>query len=220
MCPVAVELQHRPAGGELDAIINTLNLQVVDNRKIIFFRHGGHPPQFVDIPSRLYEPLQYPLLFPHGTPGWGRSPSTSFRAIQNDPEDPIDMSGGDSVPYTLVEWCRGLLLAEPQFLTFGCLTNEYLVDMYSRTEDDRLNLIRMARMVQSSRLTNSPGQTTADLIKNRLPASFMGPRAWASDQVADTLALAREYGRPTFFITLTTNPSWPEIVSQLRPGQH
>src|SRR5437763_7057677 len=52
-----------------------------------------------------------------------------------------------------------------------------------------------------------------------LPSSFVGSRAWASEQVSDALALCREYGKPSFFITITTNPNWPEIKSQLRPGQ-
>jgi hypothetical protein len=48
----------------------------------------------------------------------------------------------------------------------------------------------------------------------------MGSRAWASDQVADALALARDLGNPTFFITMTSNPKWPEITDQVKPGQH
>jgi hypothetical protein len=38
--------------------------------------------------------------------------------------------------------------------------------------------------------------------------------------VSDSLALAREFGKPTFFITMTFNPNWPEITSRLRTGQH
>ncbi|KAK2005192.1 hypothetical protein LZ32DRAFT_517403, partial [Colletotrichum eremochloae] len=53
-----------------------------------------------------------------------------------------------------------------------------------------------------------------------LPATFIGSRAWASDQVADDLALARDFGKPTFFIPMTTNPGWPEIVTSLKAGQH
>jgi hypothetical protein len=52
-----------------------------------------------------------------------------------------------------------------------------------------------------------------------LPASFLGSRRWTSNQVADTLAIAAHYGAPTFFITMTCNPLWPEIQDQLLPGQ-
>ena len=35
----------------------------------------------------------------------------------------------------------------------------------------------------------------------------------------DSLALARYFGRPDYFFTVTTNPKWPEITAQLKPGQ-
>lgn len=37
--------------------------------------------------------------------------------------------------------------------------------------------------------------------------------------MADSLAICRAKGKPLFFITVTTNPNWPEIRSQLKPGQ-
>lgn len=38
-------------------------------------------------------------------------------------------------------------------------------------------------------------------------------------KVADALAIAAFFGAPTFFITMTCNPQWPEILQALRPGQ-
>jgi hypothetical protein len=52
-----------------------------------------------------------------------------------------------------------------------------------------------------------------------LPSSFLGSRAWATSEVADSLAICRSKGKPSFFITITTNPNWPEIVERLQPGQ-
>ena len=46
--PLVVELQYRPAGGELAAMVNTHNLNVVDAGKIVFIRRRGRQPQFVD----------------------------------------------------------------------------------------------------------------------------------------------------------------------------
>jgi hypothetical protein len=40
-----------------------------------------------------------------------------------------------------------------------------------------------------------------------------------SIETADALALAWEFGPPTFFITMTCNSDWPEIVTRLRPGE-
>jgi hypothetical protein len=109
---------------------------------------------------------------------------------------------------------------ESRFHILGRLTCKYVVDIYSRTEDDRLNYLRMARTIQSSSFDNTPQQPTRDLIRNKIPASFIGSRAWASDQVTDALALARELGRPSFFITITSNPKWSKIADQVKPGQH
>ena len=35
----------------------------------------------------------------------------------------------------------------------------------------------------------------------------------------DAMALVAAYGRPDFFITMTANPSWPEVKANLRPGE-
>jgi Helitron helicase-like domain at N-terminus len=51
-----------------------------------------------------------------------------------------------------------------------------------------------------------------------LPASFTGSPN-TCQKVADSLALARQRGKPDLMVTTTCNPNWPEIQSQLRPGQ-
>lgn len=35
----------------------------------------------------------------------------------------------------------------------------------------------------------------------------------------DSMAICRKYGKPDLFITVTTNPNWPEIKKGLLPGQ-
>ena len=35
----------------------------------------------------------------------------------------------------------------------------------------------------------------------------------------DSMAIVCHYGKPTFFLTLTANPRWPEIVQNLLAGQ-
>ena len=216
---VAIELQHLPAGGELAAIINTQNLSAIHPRKVVFFRSGVDAPHYVHILSRYYEPLQYPLLFSHGTPGWGLSLALPFPE-RNREGDESDLLGDRTCQYTQIQWYRHLFLVEPRPLQLGRLTCEYVVDMYSRTEEERLQYLKRSRAIQASAFENTPQWPTADLIRYKIPASFMGSQAWASDQVADALALARDLGKPSFFITMTSNPKWPEIVDRLRPGQH
>ena len=35
----------------------------------------------------------------------------------------------------------------------------------------------------------------------------------------DAMAIVRVFGRPTYFVTMTCNPAWPEIQAELLPGQ-
>ena len=55
--------------------------------------------------------------------------------------------------------------------------------------------------------------------RDPITTSFLSSNHWASDQIADSLAITATYGQPTFFITFTCNPEWPEIQSQCSPGQ-
>lgn len=52
-----------------------------------------------------------------------------------------------------------------------------------------------------------------------LPSTFVHSPAWSAANVSDCLALRRTFGPVTLFITFTCNPKWPEITSQLLPGQ-
>ena len=52
-----------------------------------------------------------------------------------------------------------------------------------------------------------------------LPSSFLGSRRWCSQQIADSLTIAAQMDTPSFFITMTCNPEWPEIQCHLAPGQ-
>jgi hypothetical protein len=36
----------------------------------------------------------------------------------------------------------------------------------------------------------------------------------------DSMAIARYYRTVDLFVTVTTNPDWPEVVHELFPGQH
>ena len=206
--PCALELTDVGQNGDFAAILHASNSTSITPRAIVVWRHSKNEPTFVPIYSRHYEPLQYPVLFPHGTPGWGLTES----------------SNGDSrntLFLTQCEWYRSRILTDERFITFGRLTCEYVCDMYSRVEEERLNFIRKSKQAFSQNVRNTVcGDDDEDEQMNIiLPASFMGSRKWASEQTADSLALARTYGPPSLFITMTCNPEWPEISSRLNAGQ-
>ena len=203
---------------EIAAIMSFENTtqQEVRPRRIVIARTNGSE-QYISTYSRLWEPLSYPLLFPHATLGWGK------RDVLADLEDGAapPAFASDNDPTTTQIWhYRARLLREPRFNIFGRLTNEYIVDMFSRNLEARLHYIRQ----NQDRLRREDAELMGvdDVAPSEnvyLPASFLGSARWASEQIANSLALAGTLGPPTFFVTVTCNANWPEIVSQLLPGQ-
>jgi hypothetical protein len=51
-----------------------------------------------------------------------------------------------------------------------------------------------------------------------LPSSFTESDRFMQQLFQDLIAIVRYFGKPSFFITFTTNPRWPEIVDNLLPG--
>ena len=52
-----------------------------------------------------------------------------------------------------------------------------------------------------------------------LPATFGGnPRALRQSYL-DAMAISSRFGKPDFFVTMTANPKWREIINNLRPGE-
>ena len=52
-----------------------------------------------------------------------------------------------------------------------------------------------------------------------LPSTYAGaPRALQQNYL-DAMAIVRKTGKPDYFITMTANPSWPEVTAALRPGE-
>ncbi|KAJ5966636.1 hypothetical protein N7481_013350 [Penicillium waksmanii] len=88
-----------------------------------------------------------------------------------------------------IQWYRHLFLSEPRMLLFGRLACEYVVDMFSRTEE-RLHYLKRGRRIQAAAMDKAPNPDIPNLFKNKIPAGFMGSWAWTSDQVADSLAIA------------------------------
>src|SRR5215207_5417444 len=102
--------------------------------------------------------------------------------------------------------------------------------MFSRMEDEKLEYQKFGRKQQTEGLqqrnivhrsgnVGDLGESTTKMGPENsflLPASFVHSKLWASNQVADALALCRKFGKPSLFLTMTTNLNWPEIVSELK----
>jgi len=52
-----------------------------------------------------------------------------------------------------------------------------------------------------------------------LPSTFTGGPRYMHECQQDAMAYVRKYGHPDLFITMTCNPNWPEIKSNLLSRQ-
>jgi hypothetical protein len=217
-----LELSEQGAADEIAALIRYDNTAIneVAPRTLEIFRYHDNRRQKIYATSRLWEPLTYPLLFPHGTKGWGVS-RCMYIFMRMCLQFLLDLAINEERTTDTLMWhTRQRILREERMKIFGRLTNEYLVDMWSRCIELRINYIkqnleRLAR--QDAELMGREYIPESENVF--LPSSFMGSRHWTSEQVADALAIAAQMGKPTFFVTMTCNPMWPEIQSQLLPGQ-
>ena len=111
-------------------------------------------------------------------------------------------------------------------LHFRELYLQYVTDMYAKIESERLRFIRLNQPklrvenyihlrddVTRGGNLHDVGQLTI------LPSSFTGGPRYMHEKSIDALVYLRHFGRPTFFITFTANPKWPEIQRELKGSQ-
>lgn len=219
LCPNAhIIIEDSGSANEIAAMMSYDNTAMTEvrARRLVIMRTDQRSHAIPTV-SRLWEPLAYPLFFPSGSLGWGVVGGHAQIIGDDGAHDNIQSTDRTT---TQIWYYRALLLREERFRIFGHLTNEYLVDMFSRNLECRLNYIRENQhtaLADDAQLMGVPVVENTENIY--LPSSFLGSNRWASEQIADSLAIAAQFGPPSFFITVTCNPNWPEIQSQLLPGQ-
>ncbi|KAL6586364.1 hypothetical protein OROMI_001352 [Orobanche minor] len=108
----------------------------------------------------------------------------------------------------------------PQILLGIKLFQQYLVDSYTMMETQRLDYIRFnqpaLRVEKYKSLSDAVarGDTAPSSMGKRivLPSSFTGGARYMIQNFQDAMAICRWAGYPSFFITFTCNPKWPEIT--------
>ena len=129
----------------------------------------------------------------------------------------------DSTPMDVPVHERTSPLTNEHFTFMGRLGNEYMVDMYSRMVDERIQFWRKDRVQAqiASYREYDQDPTDNDQCQKRvyMPANQYGSKRRARKNVNDGIELCNQFGKPDFFITLTANPLWADIQRQLEPGQ-
>ena len=165
-----------------------------------------------------YDPMQYPIAFPYGTDGYsiylkgrgvgGRGPGRKITQMQYYSYH-IQVREGNHL------------------LKLGRLFQYILVDAYCKIEASNLRFLQYEqRALRADNYINLHDNLIANDGDPRnvgqrvvLPATFTGSPRWMHARQIDAMAYVRRFGRPDFFITMTTNPNWQEIVENLLPGQ-
>uniref|UniRef100_A0A453CJW6 ATP-dependent DNA helicase n=1 Tax=Aegilops tauschii subsp. strangulata TaxID=200361 RepID=A0A453CJW6_AEGTS len=150
-----------------------------------------------------YDPLSYPLFFPRGEIGW--HPEIPKKGVSLNEMLQSRRSGRQSLG----------------------LFQQYVVDMYIKVESSRLDYIKKhqeqirADLYQGVVDSLQAGENRADEVGKRtiVPSSFIGGRRDRRRRYLDAMALVQKYGKPNIFLTMTCNPNWDEIISELEPGQ-
>jgi hypothetical protein len=110
---------------------------------------------------------------------------------------------------------------------FGRLTSEYIVDVYCTIEHGRLTFARIHQNVLRAHLyqgvqdvmTRDDGDVQRIGRRIILPPSFVGGPRYMLQLYQDAMAIVRYYGKPNYFLIMTSNPKWPEISRELLLGQ-
>ena len=169
-------------------------------------------PMYIDSTSVLYDPGQYPLLFPSGRGGY-------FDARQSGKSY---FSTAQGIPQTckgVLEYSKYVLYQRADTLSlFPTLTQQYILDQYSRWQS-----ITLSKMAADRSVVNGM-QRRIKKFKERgtrgrpymLPASIPGSPMYQRNLVDDGMAVIGRYGNPTLFITFTGNPAWPEFLEAVR----
>ncbi|SAL95952.1 hypothetical protein [Absidia glauca] len=176
-----------------------------------------------------YMPLHYVLMYPFGEDGWSpgmlSSVSTASGSASDDGLDDALPPGADAgYKMSLLQYCAYMLMIRDGYYLqhYDRLFQQYVVDNYVRIEASRLTFMKnnqdtlRAEMYSGIGDGVDPRQVGRSIV---LPSSFTGGPRYMRQMLQDGLAIIRQKGKPSLFITITCNPKWPDLVAALPPGQ-
>ena len=214
-------------------------------REVIVHRVQGQSaePQYAlqRIPTdhASFMPLHFMLLCPRGEPGW----SSDLNRASNTVEGPYEVEEGEITRpgsragkrkrITPMDWASYYMAVRgdntPDENPLHCCKrgfSEWCCEAFALQEEDRFRFFASNAMQKQLRRTSFDHISTGNASVGEelgqrvvLPASHQGSWRNMYGRYCDAMALVRRYGKPSFFITFTCNPEWPEILAALLPGQ-
>ena len=173
-------------------------------REICFRRKGHGKDTFVSCKSPLYDTLQFPILQPKGELGWY----------------PQKLINGRK--FSLLQYTRCEIMQDvgDRLLRLEKLAQEKSLSSWLRVLEDR-SIFWKGKTLQTRvckiKCLVEPRFRTAN-VGILLPGKIPGSAAHSSDQVEKSMCVVARCGMPTYFITMTMNPNWPELIHLSEPG--
>lgn len=182
--------------------------------------------------SGSFEPLAYPLLFIRGEDGWAYRQGGGEAGLGNIADyitfrelmpDLVLSQDGEQHLVILARSASGTRTVRlNRFTMFTSLAQMYFCDMVSRMIDQKLNFMRRNQPT-FRRNDEMEGAETVGvdgrIKKTYLSDSHHGSRRHVLGLSRNALRIVAEYGKPTFFLTVTCNPRWSEILDNIAEGQ-
>ena len=222
---LVISAEARPAGqherryNKQDCLTEVSILTNSHPHDLVLRKRGGGLT-FVSDLNPSAQPLHFTLAFPFGTKGWDREATHA---------------GGSTKRVTPREFfCYHIQVRNKEsdyLFKMGRLFQEYLCYAQVTNENQKLNYIRMEqKALRSEKYKNIkaaveekdkmfPDDHNPKVGRKVLPSSFHGGPRWFHSKFQDGMAIVREFRKPDFFITMTSNPHWQEIQDALGPGE-
>ncbi|KAL4581368.1 hypothetical protein LXL04_017582 [Taraxacum kok-saghyz] len=229
---------NRPTTAEVAGIWVEGNENITTyKRSIVVYGRSNYSTQIQPYEG-CYDPLSYPLFFPNGESGWHSRIARNSVSINEIVVDEENMEGDiegstskkkrNTVSMREYYCYKFQMRSNPNMILLGGrLLQQFVVDMYIKIETSRLLYYRLNQKKIRSELYQgivdcvNAGEVEPSKVGQRvvLPASFIGGPRDMRRRFLDAMTLVQDDGKPDIFLTITCNPSWPEITDYLEPGQ-
>jgi hypothetical protein len=142
-----------------------------------------------------------------------------------------DLDDPDAKTVTFLRLIRFHLHKRPGdfsiLLHAGKLFQEYVVDTYAQIEWCRLRYLRDNQLKLRAHTYRAVVEAAQNNVEANnigkqsvvLPSTFIGSDRQMTQLYQDAMAIVRRLGNPSYFITMTCNPNWPEILAALGPHE-
>lgn len=212
-----------PQQNEVAVIYESEDDIIQNNTKYrVFLKDRPERLKEISFLSEIGDPLTFPLLFINGELGWHQEIHHRLENLGNEVR-----RRRQRVTHCEFYAHRLAVRDNNNFQIFryaGKLSQQYIVSAYMKIEANRLNFIRLNQ--NAIRAESYTGLT--DYLQGRadtenlrvgkmvvLPSTYIGSPRSQVQCYNDAIAMVVEYGVPSLFITVTSNPKWPEIINNI-----